>query len=118
MKTFILLVQALQILYNGVPPFWPIFSATSTPIYKLPKFLTLNEYTIKDSFLFAEEPSNYVSNMIMASFDVASLFSSISLQESIDLSLELLYNGKHNIDGFIITDFHELLTITTSELLA
>ena len=55
--------------------------------------------------------------MIMASFDVVSLFTNISLQKTIDLSLELLFNEKPNIDGFTITDFHELLTITMSELL-
>ena len=43
------------ILYDGVSPLWPVFSAISTPIYKPSKFLTLNEYTIKDSFSFAEE---------------------------------------------------------------
>ena len=105
------------ILYDGVPPLWPIFSAISTAIYKLSKFLTLNEYTIKDLFSFAEELSNYVSNMIMTSFDLESLFTNISLQKTIDLFLEHLFNEKSNIDGFTITDFHELLTITISELL-
>ena len=32
--------------------------------------LTLNEYTIKDSFSFAEELLNYESNLILASFYV------------------------------------------------
>ena len=55
--------------------------------------------------------------MIMASFDVVSLFTNISLQKTIDLSLELLFNEKPNINVFNITHFHELLTITMSELL-
>ena len=44
------------------PPFPPILSAIHTPTYKLAKFLvpllkslTSNEYTVKDSFAFAEQ---------------------------------------------------------------
>ena len=80
---------------HGVPPFRPILSAIGTPTYKLSKFfvplltpLTLNEYTIKDSFSFAEELLNYDSNLVMASFDVESLFTNIPLQETIDLCVE------------------------------
>ena len=39
------------------------------------------------------------------------------MQETIDLYVELLFNDKSNIDGFTITDFHELLTVTMSESL-
>ena len=89
---------------DGFPPFRPILSAIGTPIYKLSKYfvllLTLNEYTIKDSFSFAEDLLNYDSNLAMASFDVESLFTNISLQETIDFCVELLFNDKPNIDGF------------------
>ena len=44
------------------PPFRPILSAIGTPSYKIAKFLvpklssvTSNEFTVKDSFAFAEE---------------------------------------------------------------
>ena len=47
---------------DNSPPFRPIFLAIDTPTYKLAKFivptlksLTCNEYTVKDSFAFAEE---------------------------------------------------------------
>ena len=47
---------------DGVPPFRPILSDIGTITYKLAKFfvpllapLTSNEYTVKDSFSFAEE---------------------------------------------------------------
>ena len=109
---------------DGVPPFWPILSVIATPTYKLSKFfvplltpLTLNEYTIKGSFSFAEELLNYDSNLVMASFGVESLFINIPLHETIDLCIELLLNDKPNIDGFTIADFYELLTVTMSESL-
>ena len=79
--------------------------------------ITLNEYAIKDSLSFAEELLNFDSNLVMASFDVESLFTNIPLQETIDLCIELLFNDKLNIDGFTITDFHGLLTVTMSESL-
>ena len=39
------------------------------------------------------------------------------MQETIDLCVELFLNDKTNIDGFTITGFHELLTVTMSESL-
>ena len=53
----------------------------------------------------------------MASFDVESLFTNIPLQETINLCVKILFNDNSNIDGFTITDFHQLLTITMSESL-
>ena len=51
------------------PPFRPILSAIGTPSYKLAKFLvpklssvTFNEFTVKDSFAFAEEIVHQDSN--------------------------------------------------------
>ena len=53
---------------NGIPPFRPILSAIVTPTYKLAKFLvkfltpsTANEFTVTDSFHFAEEICQQVS---------------------------------------------------------
>ena len=47
---------------DGCPPFRPILSALQSPSYNLAKFLvplldplTKNEYTVKDSFHFAED---------------------------------------------------------------
>ena len=54
----------------------------------------------------------------MAGFDVESLFTNIPLLETLlSLCVELLFNDNLNIDGFTITDFHELLTVTMSESL-
>ena len=65
---------------NEITPFWPTLSATGTPTYKLAKFLlkfltpsTANEFTVIDSFQFAEEICQDF-NLHMASRDVDSLF--------------------------------------------
>ena len=58
-------------------PFRPILSAIGTPTYKLAKYLvpklasiTANEFSVKDSFCFAEEIVNQNSNFIMGSLDL------------------------------------------------
>ena len=67
---------------NGleVPPFRPIPSAIRTCAYNLAKFFvsilkefTINEYTVKDSFSFADEIAEQDGSLYMVSFDVESL---------------------------------------------
>ena len=53
----------------------------------------------------------------MATFHVESLFVDMPLQETIDFCVELLFDDKPNIDGFSITNFHELLSVTITESL-
>ena len=88
---------------NGLPPFRPILSAIGTPTYKLAKFLvpfltplTQNEYTVTDSFHFAEEICEQNPNLYMASLDVDSLFTNIPLDESIDVCIDSLYKDDEN----------------------
>ena len=108
----------------GVPLFRPILSDIGTPTYRLAKFfvpllapLTSNEYTIKDSLSFAEELLSFDSNLVMASFDVESLFTNIPLKETIDLYVDILFYDRTNIDGITKDYFHDLLTICLSESL-
>ena len=82
---------------NGLQPFRPISSAISTPTYKLAKFLlpfltplTQSEYTVTDSFHFAEEIYKQDPNLYMASLDVDSLFTNIPLDETIDICINSL----------------------------
>ena len=65
---------------DGCPQFRPILSASQTPAYNLAKFLvpiltplTKNEYTVKDSFQFAEEISEQDPTLTMGSLDGDSL---------------------------------------------
>ena len=83
---------------NGIPSFCPILSAIGTPTYKLAKFLlkfltpsTANEFTVIDSFHFAEEICQQDSNLHMASLDIDSLCTTIPLEETINICVENLY---------------------------
>ena len=92
-------------IYKPVPKFWPILLAINAARCNIAKFLipilellTHNEFTIKDSFNFAKEITTY-SLLYIASLDVESLFTDISLNEASDncvkdLQNENLYNGK------------------------
>ena len=64
-------------IIDNCSPFRPMLSAINTPTYKLAKVLvpvlkslTSNEYTVKDSFSFAEEIVEQDSEFFMESLDV------------------------------------------------
>ena len=79
--------------------------------------LTTNEYTIKDSFTFAKEPQSFDSKLVMASFNIESLFTNIPLQETIDLCVENLFKDRTHVDNLSKDSFRELLTRAMSESL-
>ena len=71
---------------------WPILSAINKATYgcakvfiSLLKCFTLNEYTHKDSFGFANDVTNQNSNRFMASLDVDSPFANVVLDETIKI---------------------------------
>ena len=91
---------------DNLPKFRPILSTINTPRYNLAKFLipileqlTYNEFTIMDSFSFAQEITLYDRSLYIASLDLESLFTNIPLNETTnncvsDLHNQNLYNGK------------------------
>ena len=118
------LAKVHRIVANGLPSFRPILSAIGTPTYKLAKFLipileplTTNEYTIKDSFTFAEELQSFHSKLVMASFDIESLYTNIPLHETIDVCVENLFQDRAHVDNLLKDSFCELITSTMSESL-
>ena len=77
--------------------FAPILSAIGTPRYKLAKFLVprlssimVGEFTLKDSFAFAEEVLHQDSKFFMDSLYVDSLFTNIPLEETINISTNFI----------------------------
>ena len=82
-------------------PARPILSAIGTYNYNLAKFFvpilqpyTVNEYVVKDSFSFVSEITAFSSSeeLVMASFDVSSLFTNIPLDETIDICTDLVFD--------------------------
>ena len=97
-------------------------SAVNTPTYKLAKFLipilkssTSNEYTVKDSFAFAEEIVEQDFEFFMGSLYVDSLFTNILLEETIDICANTLFENKEKVEGLSKIEFKELLSLATKE---
>ena len=112
-----------KLLVNGLPPFRPIYSAIGTPTYKLAKFLVLvrsditqNDFTVKDSFTFADEILTQNSDLYMASLDVDALFTNIPLDETIHICVKKLFKIPDTlVKGVSKNEFRDLLNLATKE---
>ena len=97
-------------------------SAIGTPTYEIAKFLvpmlsslTINEFTVKDSFSFAKEIVEQDSNFYMGSLDMDSLFTNILLEETINICTESIYDQNDSTEGLNKSEFKELLSLATKE---
>ena len=77
---------------NNCPKFCPILSVIGVPTYKLAKNLvsilsplTVNEFSVHDSFSFVGEVSSFFPDNFIASLDVKSLYTNIPLNEVSDI---------------------------------
>ena len=96
-------------------PLRPILSAIGTHSYNLAKFLvsllrplSLSSYLISNSFTFIQELVSLNLNsdqLIMASFDVKSLFTNIPLNETIQIILDQRFINSRLYHGFSRKDF-------------
>ena len=90
--------------------------------WKIAKFLvpilnslTKNEYTVKDSFQFAEEISEQDPTLSMGSLDVDSFFTNILLDETIDICVNQLFENTDTVEGFTKSELKQLLSLATKE---
>ena len=116
------LCKVHQAIIDICPPFRQILSAIGTPSYKIAKFLvpklssiTFNEFTVKDSFAFAEEIVYQDSKLYMDSLDVDSLFTNLSLEETINICTNLIYDNVDVIEGINKFKFENLLSLAMQE---
>ena len=96
--------------------------ALDTPTYKLTKFLvpifkplTTNDFTVKDSFHFAEEIVDQQHDLFMGSWDVDSLFTNIPLEVTIEICTNELFKESEAVEGLSKTEFKELLSLATKD---
>ena len=102
---------------SNCPAFRAILLATGTSTYNIAKFLvpilkplTINDYTLKDTFGFSCDIMNQNSNLFMASLDVDSLFTKIPLDETINIITEKLFSENETVYNFNKDHFKCLLT--------
>ena len=89
------ILYGLPKIHKNNIPLRPILSCINNYSYKVAKFfipllnpLSLGSYMVRDSFSFVQELLNLnfnSSSVVMASFDVTSLFTNIPLDETIDI---------------------------------
>ena len=91
-----------------------IHQYTNLFLVSMLEYLTTNEYTNKDSFIFAVELQSFDSKLVIASFDIDSLFTNIPLQEPINLFIKNLFKDKTHVDKMLKDSFQELLPTTMS----
>ena len=104
------------------PPFRPILSAVEIPTYQLAKYLvpklaliTANNFSVKNSFCFAEEIVNQNSNFIMASLDVDFLFTNLPLEKTINICCDALFKETDISEGYSKSEFETLLSLASRE---
>ena len=110
---------------NGLLSFRPILLAIGIPTYKLAKLLvavlsdvTQNRFTVKDSFTFVDEILTQNSDLCMASLDVDSLFTNISLDEIIDICVKKLFKIPDTlVKGISKSHFRDLLNFGYQEII-
>ena len=126
MINFILLVLLLlvsMVLHkfsssDSFPKLHPIVSSVDTFNYKLPRFLcdllpplVPDYYQCKDTFSFVSQIKNAnFSRKCLVSYHVASLFSNIPFQQTINIAINLILNHNPNLS---ITNSFIFLNIYT-----
>lgn len=92
--------------YQDIPPFRPIVDTTNTPHYGVAKYLskllnplTMNDYSVKDSFEAAKRiqgisPQLFNQGYKFISFDVSSLFTNVPLKRTVNIILKRIYVDK------------------------
>ena len=81
----------------------------------LPNPISVNSLMIKDSFSFVQELLNSdidSSKVVMASFDVTSLFTNIPLNETIDIISNRIFSNCKRFQGLNRSEFEKLLTLS------
>ena len=99
-----------------------ILSAIGATTYNIAKFLipvlkplTINDYTLKDTFEFSRGILNKNPNLFMASLDVDSLFTNVNFDETINIIIEKLFSENETVHNLIKDQFKCFLTLAAKE---
>ena len=96
---------------DSFPKRRPIFSSIGTFNYNHARFLcdllsplVLDDYSCKDTFSFVSQIKDAnLSRKFLISYEVASRFTDISIQETIDIAIYLIFNHYPNLNITKIT---------------
>ena len=77
--------------------------------------LATNEFTVTDSFHFAEDIVDQQHDFFMGSLNVDSLFTNIPLEETIEICTSQLFKESEAVKGLSKTEFKNLLSLATKD---
>ena len=119
------ILYGLPKIHKANVPLRPILSAIGTHSFNLAKFLvsllhpiSLSSYVIINSFSFIQELFSLDLNtddLVMASFDVTSLFTNIPLDETIQIILDQLFSTNRLFPGISRKELKDLLNLTVKD---
>ena len=115
-------LYGLPKIHKENTPLRPIVSCIGTYSYELAKYLVTilkplcdNQYTVKDSFSFAQEINSLTLAHFMSSFDVSSLFTNVPLQETIEICLDKLYKDTKKVQNLTKLQLRKMLKFAVNE---
>ena len=113
------ILYGLPKIHENNVPLRPILSCINNYSYKVAKFfipllnpLSVGSYMVRDSFSFVQELLNLnfnSSSVVMASFDVTSLFTNIPLDQTIDIISNCVFANAVYFHGLTRCEFGKLL---------
>ena len=113
------ILYGLPKIHKNNVPLRPILSCINNYSYKVAKFfipllnpLSIGSYMVRDSFSFVQELLNLnfnSSSVVMVSFDVTTLFTNISLDETIDIISNCVFANAVRFHGLTRCEFRKLL---------
>ena len=116
------ILYGLPKIHKSTIPLRPILSSVNHYSYKIARFfipllnpISVSSLMIKDSFSFVQELLNSdidYSKVVMASFDVTSLFTNIPLNETIDIISNRIFSNCKRFQGLNRSEFEKLLTLS------
>lgn len=86
-------------------PLVPQHTVLQNCLYQFLKKLIFYEYTIRDSFSFCKEIKDQDSSLFMALFDIQSLFTNNTLDETINICVDQASQNKWKVKGLLIQHF-------------
>ena len=117
-------MYGLPKIHKRNTPLRPIISSIGTFNYNLAKFLadiilplTVNKFTLENSIQFTNEirSLNFNGTVIMASFDVESLFTNVPLDETTNIILDNIDNERIKQYGLDKNILEKMLNIATKD---
>ena len=77
--------------------------------------ITINNFTVKDTFSFTSEIIDQDAQLFMGSLDVDSLFTNVPLEDTVNICSDQLFKNVDKVNNLSKEEFKQLLSLATKE---